>query len=89
MEHGTWKKTKSNLTTGLLLISFPIEVVARDAPPTKVMFGASYARGSYDDRNSLALLHYPAESTEKTVFFFRLTEDMAGVDVLREQLTVR
>ncbi|CAN0252927.1 unnamed protein product, partial [Hapterophycus canaliculatus] len=58
-------------------------------PRTKVIFGASYARGAYDDHNSIALLHYPAESTEETVFSFQLTEDLGGVDVLREQLTVR
>lgn len=69
-------------------MSFPISAIDGEAPPTKVIFGASYARGSYDDHNTVTLLHYPAESTEETVFSFRLTEDMAGVDVLREQLTV-
>ena len=70
-------------------MSFPMGTIAGDGPSTKVIFGASYAKGSYDDHNSVTLLHYPAESTEETVFSFRLTEDMAGVDVLREQLTVR
>ncbi|CAM9750393.1 unnamed protein product [Pylaiella littoralis] len=79
----------TNLTDGLLLMSFPVAAVMGDAPPAKVIFGASYARGSYDDHNSVALLHYPAESTDETVFVFRLTENMAGVDVLREQLTLR
>lgn len=82
-------KLNRNLTTGLLLMSFPMGTIAGDGPSTKVIFGASYAKGSYDDHNSVTLLHYPAESTEETVFSFRLTEDMAGVDVLREQLTVR
>lgn len=89
MVYGIWNTTKRNLTAGLLLMSFPIAAVSGDAVPTKVIFGASYAKGTYDDSNSVALLHYPAESTEETVFFFRLTEDMAGVDLLREQLTVR
>ncbi|CAN0224259.1 unnamed protein product, partial [Ectocarpus fasciculatus] len=81
----------TNLTTGLLLMSFPIAAIAGgDEPPTKVIFGASYARGSYDDEDrSVTLLHYPAENTEGTVFVFRLTEDAAGVDVLREELTLR
>lgn len=75
----------------MLLIKFPLSVVTGEegAPRTKVSFGASYAKGAYDDHNSLALLHYPAESTDETVFSFRLTEDSGGVDVLREQLTVR
>lgn len=71
-------------------MSFPIAAISGgDQPPTKVIFGASYARGSYDDDRSVTLLHYPAENTEETVFVFRLTEDAAGVDVLREELTVR
>lgn len=70
-------------------MGFPIDTITGDGPSSKVIFGASYAKGSYDDHNSVALLHYPAENTEETVFSFRLTDDMAGVDVLREQLTVR
>ncbi|CAM9349125.1 unnamed protein product, partial [Scytosiphon promiscuus] len=81
----------TNLTTELLLIEFPLSAVTGEegAPRKKVIFGASYAKGSYDDHTSVALLHYPAESTEETVFSFQLTEDMGGVDVLREQLTLR
>eukprot|EP00903_Cladosiphon_okamuranus_P009754 g9273.t1 len=79
----------TNLTNGLLLMSFPTDTIAGDGPSSKVIFGASYAKGSYDDHNSVTLLHYPAESTAETVFSFRLTEDKAGVDVLREQLTLR
>lgn len=69
-------------------MGFPVAAVGGDGPSAKVIFGASYAKGSYDDHNSVTLLHYPAESTGETVFSFRLTEDMMGVDVLREQLTV-
>lgn len=81
-------KINRNLTAGLLLMSFPMDTIAGDGPSSKVIFGASYAKGSYDDHSSVALLHYPAESTDETVFSFRLTEDKAGVDVRREQLTV-
>lgn len=69
-------------------MEFPISFLLGETQ-TLLTFGASYARGSYDDHNTVALLHFPAESTEETVFSFRLTEDMSGVDILREQLTVR
>lgn len=69
-------------------MEFPISVITGETT-TPILFGASFDRGSYDDDSStLTLLHFPAESTSKTVFSFRLTEDMRGVDVLREELSV-
>lgn len=76
------------MTSQLLLMEFPVSVVAGETA-TPVIFGASFASGAYNDHSSVTLLHYPAESTAETVFLFRLTEDLSGVDVLREQLTVR
>lgn len=77
----------SNLSSSLLLMEFPFAIVDGEAP-TPLIFGASFARGTYDGHSSVTLLHFPAESTEETVFMFKLTEDRTGVDVLREQLTV-
>lgn len=77
------------LSAELLLMEFPISTIA-GAMVTPILFGASFNRGSYDDDSStLNLLHYPAENTAETVFSFRLTEDMRGVDVLREELSLR
>lgn len=78
----------SNLSAELLLMEFPESVVC-DEEVTPVMFGATYARGSFDDQHSVILLHFPAENTDETLFVFRLTEDKRGVDLLREQLDVR
>lgn len=69
-------------------MEFPESVVC-DEEVTPVMFGATYARGSFDDQHSVILLHFPAENTDRTLFVFRLTEDKRGVDLLREQLYVR
>ena len=69
-------------------MEFP-EVVVCGENTTGLMFGASFARGSFDDDHTVTLLHFPAENTVDTVFVFRLNEDNSGVDVLKEPLTVR
>lgn len=79
---------RRNISSELLLIEFPLEVVAGSTAVSFIL-GASFARGSFDDVDTFSLLHYPAEDTDETLFTFRLTEDMTGVDLLREELTVR
>ncbi|KAG5189410.1 hypothetical protein JKP88DRAFT_176882 [Tribonema minus] len=54
-----------------------------------VLFGATFATGTYDNGNFVSLLHFPAENTDQTVFYFRLTEDLGGVNVYRKQLALR
>lgn len=75
------------MTSELLLMGFPIEVVG-GGEPVPIIMGASFARGTYDHESTVTLLHYPAENTDDTLFTFRITEDMNGIDVLREELTV-
>ncbi|CAM9603185.1 unnamed protein product, partial [Choristocarpus tenellus] len=78
----------SQVTSELLLLEFPTSTVM-GVDPVLVLFSAIAASGTFDENRQLALNHYPAENTDRTVFQFRMAEDMKGIDLLRQQLTLR
>lgn len=75
--------------SSILLMEFPVSFLDSEDGSQPVIISASYARGLWDDENSVYLLHGPAEATDHNVFIFNLTADRSGVDVIREQYGVR
>jgi len=61
--------------------------------PKPVVFSAIFYRGSnIDDARDIDVdtyLYMPAENTDETVYEFRLTDDMKGVDLIRKTMSLR
>eukprot|EP00612_Vaucheria_litorea_P008211 CAMPEP_0171476112 /NCGR_PEP_ID=MMETSP0946-20130122/3401_1 /TAXON_ID=109269 /ORGANISM="Vaucheria litorea, Strain CCMP2940" /LENGTH=884 /DNA_ID=CAMNT_0012006321 /DNA_START=315 /DNA_END=2966 /DNA_ORIENTATION=+ len=78
----------SSASTKLLLFKFTaLSLVGSEYQ--SLLFGATFSTGLTDDGQTISLLNYPAENTDQTVFYFRLTEDLSGVDLFRKQLNIR
>jgi hypothetical protein len=78
----------SRVSTKLLFLQFNSTFLTQ-AEPQLILFSATFASGSFDSDHTVSLLHFPAENTVETVFYFRLTEDLSGVDLYRKQLIMR
>lgn len=69
-------------------IDFTAEFLKKSNP---VVFSSIFYMGTLDAeaKDMESYLYMPAESTDETVFEFRLTDDKQGVDVVRQKLILR
>ncbi|CAM9774055.1 unnamed protein product [Chrysoparadoxa australica] len=75
-------------SSAVMFLRFPASVIS-SIKPSLFIFSATYAAGVLEDGEQLALLHFPAENTDQTVFYFKLAEDLSGVDLMRRQLDIK
>lgn len=73
-----------------LMLELPLRLIkaVEGKPLQSFVVSATFARGMQDDGSSIYLLHGPAEVTDHNVFFFNLTADHLGVDVIRQQFSI-
>lgn len=70
-----------------LLLELPVRFIktANRSTTSPFVVSATFAKGLLDDKSNVYLLNGPAASTENNVFYFNLTADHSGVDMVRQQ----
>jgi hypothetical protein len=78
----------SVVASKVLLLKLNEETLLAESPQL-LLFSATFASGTLLNDVPVSLLNYAAENTDRTVFYFRLSQDLAAVDLYRRQLTLR